>query len=102
MRVINGYMSRHTVPFELQSRVRKYLEYTLTNESHSDDEDFIMGKLNKNLKEELLMESVGKLIRDIPFFKNNFSAITIQKLVFALKKTQLNPEEFVINVLDKT
>ena len=44
------------------------------------------------------MESLGKYLKDIPFFKNNFSQNSIEKIVFSLKKIQLNPEEFVINV----
>jgi len=92
-------MNRHAVNFELQSRVRKYLEYTLWNESKSEEEEnSILNKLNKTLKQELLMESLGKHLKDIPFFKNNFSQTTIQKIVFSLRKIQLNPEEFVINV----
>lgn len=92
-------MNQHSVSFELQSRVRKYIEYTVTNASHAEEEKTIMGRLNKSLKQELLMESLGKFLIDIPFFKNNFSNGSIQKIVFSLRKIQLNPEEFVINVI---
>lgn len=92
-------MNRHSVDFGLQSRVRKYLEYTLTNESKSEEEEnSILNKLNKSLKQELLMDSLGKYLKDIPFFKNNFSQNSIEKIVFSAKKIQLNPEEFVISV----
>ena len=92
-------MSNHSVNFELQSRVREYLKYTVKNESHSAGENEILQKLNKSLKKELLMDSLGKLVNGIAFFKDTFSQGTVEKIVFALKKIQLSPEEFLYNVL---
>ena len=93
-------MKTHNISFELQSRVRKSLEYTLKNEaSNSDQDNIIMNKLNSSLKNELLIESLGKIIKEIPFFKNNFSNSTIESLVFTLKKIQLSPEEFLYKVI---
>lgn len=91
-------MTSHDVDFELQSRVRKYLKYTLQNESNSSEENILLHKLNKSLKKELLMESLGKLIKGVPFFKDNFSLGTIEGIVFSLKKLQLSPEEYLYNV----
>ena len=102
MRIINRYMNTYDVHFELQSRVRKYLEYTLKNEkNNSDSENLILSKLNKSLKNELLMESVGKFLKEIPFFSENFSNITIQRCVNSLRKLQLSPEEFLFHVKKK-
>jgi len=86
------------VDFELQSRVRKYLKYTLKNETNSEGEKNIMNKLNKTLRKELLNDSLGKLLRGIPFFQNNFTASSLEKLVLTLKKQQISPEEFLYNV----
>lgn len=91
-------MSKHGVNFELQSRVRKYLEYTLKNETNTDSENLVLKKLNKSLKNELVMESLGKFLKEIPFFRENFSVSTIEKIVFSLRKIQLNPEEFLFTV----
>ena len=91
-------MTRHNVNFEIQSKVRRYLEYTSNNEPNSEEENLVLNKLNKSLKEELLMESLGKFIKEIPFFKNNFSLKTIEKIVFSLRKVQLNPEELLFRV----
>ena len=93
-------MNNYDVDFELQSRVRKYLKYTLKNETNSEGEKNILNKLNKSLRKELLMESLGKLLRGIPFFKNNFTDSSLEKLVFSLKKLQISPEEFLFNVLN--
>ena len=91
-------MTSHKVNFELQSRVRKYLEYTLKNESNSEQEKNIMEKLNNSLKNELLIESLGKIIKKIPFLKENFSDSTLERIVFIIKKMQLSPEEFLYKV----
>lgn len=91
-------MSKYKINFELQSRVRKYLEYTLKNETNADEESQVMKKLNKSLKNELVMESVGRIIKSVPFFKDNFSPKTIEKLTYLLKKINLSPEEFLSNV----
>ena len=93
-------MTNYKVDFELQSRVRKYLEYTLKNQTNSEAELIILKKLNKSLKKELLMESIGKLIKEIPFFKNNLSENSIEKLTFSLKKIELTPEEFLYTVIN--
>ena len=99
IRIINSYMRTHDVSFELQSRVTRSLEYALINGvSNLDQENTILNKLNLSLKNELLIESLGKIIKEIPFFTNNFSNSTIDNLVFSLKKIQLSPEEFLFRV----
>lgn len=98
VRIINGYMTNHKVSFELQSRVRKYLEYTMKNTNHMEEEKIILNKLNKSLKDELLIESMGKVIKEVAFFKDNFSEQFLEKLAFVLKKRQVSPEEFLYKV----
>lgn len=92
-------MNNYDVPFELQSRVRKYLEYNLKNESRSDCESSILNKLNNSLKKELMMESLGKFLKSVSFFRENFTDSSLEKFVFALKKLQLSPEEFLYKVV---
>lgn len=101
VRIINGYMTSHKVSFELQSRVRKYLEYTMKNTNHMEEEKIILNKLNRSLKDELLIESLGKVIKGVPFFKENFSEEFLEKLVFIMKKRQISPEEYLYCVLNK-
>lgn len=98
MRVINKYMNKYSIDFELQSRVRKYLKYTLKNESNFDEENNLLNKLNKSLKKEVLMNSIGKLIHNIPFFSENFSENAIEQAAFSMKKIQMSPEEILYNV----
>lgn len=91
-------MTNHKVSFELQSRVRKYLEYTMNNTTHMEEEKIVLNKLNKSLKDELLIESLGKIVKAVPFFVDNFSEDFLEKLVFVLKKRQVSPEEFLFRV----
>lgn len=98
VRIINRYMNKYNVDFEMQSRVRKYLKYNLKNETNSDCEKIILNKLNKSLKKELLMETLGKFLKEVPFFAN-LTVGTLEKLVVSLKKVQMSPEEFLYNVI---
>ena len=99
MRIINHYMRTHNVNFELQSRVRKSLQYSMKNEfSNSFQDNVILDKINLSLKKELVIESLGKLIKGIPFFKNNFSNSTNENLAFHLKKIQLSPGQYLYKV----
>lgn len=91
-------MKKYNVNFELQSRVRKYLEYKLKNENNSQEESSVMRKLNSALNKELIMESVGKIFNENPFFKDNFTRATIEKIVLSLKQINLNPDEYLIYV----
>lgn len=63
-----------------------------------EEEKIILNKLNKSLKDELLIESLGKVIKGVPFFKANFSEEFLEKLVFIMKKRQVSPEEFLYRV----
>ena len=85
-RIINGYMSKKNLNFELKSRVRRYLEYKMKNESNSDMNacNEILLKLSKKLRNEVNLESFSKYIENIPFFKNNFSQSTLEKLILSL------------------
>lgn len=98
IRIINGYMKKQNVNFELQSRVRKYLEYIMYNESNAEQESEVLNKLTKSLKKEVLLESYGKFIENIPLFNDNFSNETKEKLVFALRTLNYSPEEYVYQV----
>ena len=99
IRIINGYMNKQNLNFELQSRVRKYLEYTLNHESNMDSENEILNKLTKSLKKEVLMESYGKYINELPFFNDNFSNETKEKIVLALRSLTFSPEEYIYQVI---
>ena len=92
-------MKRKTLDFELQSRVRRYLEYTMTNESNLEEENKILLKLTKSLRNEVLLEAFGKYIDNVPFFKKNFTKETLENIVLSLKELKFSPEEFIYHVI---
>ena len=91
-------MGKHDLDFQLQSRVRRYLEYTSKNESKIDEKDMILNKLTKSLREEVLLQSNGKFVQENRFF-NNFSHQTKEKIILSLKEIRFSPEEYVFYVI---
>ena len=91
-------MKKNNLGFELQSRVRRYLEYTIKNENNNEQMDGILCKLTKSLKSELILQSYQKYIQNSQFFKN-FSSKTQEKIVLSLKELKLSPEESIHYVL---
>ena len=98
---MNHYMSRKDVDFELQGRVRKYLEYMMHKESNTVKEEEIMNKLTKALKNELILQANSKSLYKIPLFSKNFSAKVIEELAFTLKEVRFSPEEYIFQVKKK-
>ena len=99
MRKLNLYMQNKNIEFDLQGKVRKYLNYLQDiNSTNSEIEKELISKLNPSLKEELLIRANGKIIKNLPFFSKNFSEKTLRKLVFALKPNRFYPEEILCEV----
>ena len=93
-------MSTKNLNFELKSRVRRYLEYKMKNESNYDVDacNKILLKLSKKLRDEVILEGFSKYAENIPFFKKNFSQKTLEKLAFSLKEINFSPEEIIYRV----
>jgi len=97
IRIINSYMKKNDLRFELQSRVRRYLEYTMKNEDNEEGLMNILNKLTKSLKSEVLFDSYGKYIDENQFFKR-FSAKTKEKLILSISEVKFSPEEIIYQV----
>ena len=91
-------MRERGVEFELQGRVRKYLEYIIHKDTNTAKEDEILNKLTKTLRKEVILASNGKHLKNIPLFMENFSARTIEELTFFIKPVRLSPEEYIFQV----
>ena len=57
-------MNRNQVSFELQSRVRNYLEYCFEQERDLNDEETheLVGKLSTQLRKELLFSILSQVL----------------------------------------
>ena len=95
--IINGYLKRKNVNYELGLRIHKYLEYIWHGEKlmKSTEEMKIINKLSQNLKEELFLEAHGDIIKNSKFFSKNFSKNFMQSLSFKIEEVQLTPNEVV-------
>lgn len=91
-------MNNKGLNFELQGRVRKYLEYTMLTEVNIEKENEIFNKLTSSLKKEVILASNGRLLAQTPLFSQNFSAKTLEKLAFLLKPQRFTPEEYIYQV----
>ena len=96
--IINHFMKERNINFELQGRVRKYLEFNKQIETNSAKETKIINQLTHALKREVFLEFNGKHLMNIPIFRDNFSSNTIEELSFVLRKNTYSPEEYVFHV----
>lgn len=96
--IINGYMKKKNIDFELQGRVRTFLEYNFQNQKNSDKEMEIINKLTTTLKNEVLQQSQGILLNKNPFFSKNFSSAFIQNLSIKMDQKKFSPEETIFKV----
>ena len=91
-------MQNQNVNFELQSRVRKYLEYVMKKNINDEQENLILDKLNRSLKEEVILQARGKILCQNSLFSNHFSVQTLENLSLCLRKLTFSPEELVYKV----
>ena len=97
---INDYMVRNNVNFNLQIKVRRYLEYLFNEEKQGDNKgQAILQSLSKSLKDELLMDVYGKIIKNIQFLSSNFSKKFLMTLALKFKEISYAPEEIIFSVI---
>jgi hypothetical protein len=93
-------MRRKHIDFELQGKVRRYLDFILREkgEENSEKEQDLIHKLSISLRRELLLEANGSILKNSPILKNNFSTKTIQRLTELMIPMDLAPEDYVYEV----
>ena len=93
-------MRRKKIDFELQGKVRRYLDFILREkgEENSEKEHDLIHKLSISLKRELLLQANGNVLMSNPILKNNFSTRTIQRLTELMIPMDLAPEDYVYEV----
>lgn len=72
---INRFMESKNINSNLQMRVRAYLKFISEHQSNDLNSEVLtlITKLSEPLKQELYLESYGKIIRTFPLLSNNFS-----------------------------
>lgn len=97
LNVINEFMNEKNVNFDLRMRVRNYLEYIFKEEKIEkvEEQGQIIKKLSDSIKEELLIEAHGSVIRDVKLFSLNFSEDTLRKTVLIMKEVRYTPGDII-------
>ena len=93
-------MKKRQVVKDVQIRVKKYLEYTLDNESSKLDEEHLMELLSDNLKKELIMEINGTILNRFYIFNYiGFTDKLIGKIACLMKEKIYGNEEIILKVI---
>ena len=97
-------MNSKNIENDLQVRVRNYLEFNWNEDKlcNKEAEKDVFNKLSDKLRDEILMQSYGKVLESIPFIKRNFSEQAIHSLVSIMKQSRFYPGEKIFEVdIDK-
>ena len=102
MNLINGYMRQKNIHFDLRTKIRNYLEYIWKEEKVEDHDAAleVINKLSKCLKEELLLNANGIILRNFPLFQHNFSDNTLRKLIYEMKEINMTPGDIIYHQND--
>jgi len=97
MNILNGYMRQKKINFNLRTKIRNYLEYQWKDEKIYNNEVSreIINKLSKSLREELLLNANGVILKHFKMFHNNFSEASLKKLVLVMKEVKCIPGDII-------
>jgi len=102
--IINKYMEKKNVDYDLQMKIREYLKFIWQDESiqNTDIEGEIISKLSNSLRSELIFESYGQVLKKTPLFFANFSEKFLGELMYEIKEVRNLPEDsiFIVNSLE--
>ena len=101
MKIVNQYMKCKSLPYDLQGRVREYLEFSFRQETKPEiqGEQIISERLSKNLISEVKTKIHGDILQSIPILRDNFKMETLRLLTPFIKTVYYRPGEIIIEVL---
>lgn len=89
-------MSKNNMHVDLKVRVKKYLEFIWKSGPKTiEREQKLLHDLPNSLKEEILLESHGKFLREFDIFKKNFSEDFIDRLSLKLQPVTYAPKDII-------
>lgn len=100
LRIINNFMERKKIDSGLQARIKEYLRFIWNEKKteHNAKEMEIIESLSNSLKEELLLESYGGIIKAFPLFYKNFTEKTMKSMVSCIKEIKFVPGDNIFEV----
>ncbi|CAD8213472.1 unnamed protein product [Paramecium octaurelia] len=98
--LINTYMSKNKIQFDLQTKVRSYLEYIWQEEQEMNDDEVgsIVNKLSKHLQDELQYQLRGNILKNCKIIMKLFSESFIKSLLHNMEEQAYSPEERIITI----
>jgi len=97
LNVINGYMKQKNINLELRTKIRNYFEFVWNEDQLYNNETTqeVINKLSRSLKEELLVNANGVVLKKFDLFQKNFSETLLRKVVFIMKEIKLFPGDLL-------
>ncbi|CAD8149984.1 unnamed protein product [Paramecium pentaurelia] len=97
LRIINTYMTKKKISFQLQFQIREYLNYywEMENTQQSNEEQVIIEQLSEQLREELMVEANSVVLNNCSLFKKNFSYEFKKALVKKIRTVSIQPENII-------
>ena len=94
-------MKTRGISLDLQSRVRKFIEYSFEQEMQPSiqAEQILIERLNESLIADVKNEAYGSILEGVMVLKKNFSSETLKRLTNFIKITHYRPGEVVIEVI---
>jgi hypothetical protein len=91
MDIIESYMRRRKIDYDLQSRVKTYLKslWKAGLGEDNQEEERVISKLNIKLQKELMLQDKGTIFLNIDVFRKNFTKPLILKLIEKMKEIRL-------------
>jgi hypothetical protein len=94
-------MARKQLSKKTQNKVRKYLEYLIETENENKLlEENVLSTFSEGLRDEILKEINGKVLREQKLFQNNFGTNFLSQLYNYLEEKTFAPSEVIFNVND--
>ena len=99
-RIINNFLERKKIDSNLQSRINEYLKFIWAEKKtqHNSKEMEIIQTLNENLREELLLESYGGILKAFPLLYQRFTEKTLKNMVNVIKELKFVPGDYIFYV----
>jgi hypothetical protein len=98
--MFSDYMRKRGLNRTLQMKVKKYLEYMFEESKNNfKDNAFIRESLSSTLRDEMLLELYGKLIRSHKILNSNFSEPFLNKLALVFHETTFGPDDEITLVV---
>ncbi|CAD8120889.1 unnamed protein product [Paramecium sonneborni] len=96
--LINNFMSKNKINFELQTKIRSYLEYIWEEEQERNENEIgsITKKLSRHLQDDLQYELRGNILKNCKVIMKLFSQQFVKSLIQSMEEMSFSPEERII------